>query len=104
MRTSEDGTATAPARYVDGNRRAQPARGQGIWLRERDERLARLAGDHRVGRGFLLGSVPLDPLLQWQEQLITDGDVMDGAANPETRNAFDALAVRIMDDSLWETL
>jgi hypothetical protein len=77
---------------------------QSIWLQACDERLARLAGDHQVGRSLLLGSVPLDPMLQWQEQLITDDDVVSGVANADTRNAFDLLAKHIVDDSAWETL
>jgi hypothetical protein len=77
---------------------------QGIWLSECDRRLGRLAGNHQVGKNFVLGSVPLDPVLQWQEQLITDSDVVSGIANEETRNAFDTLAHRLVDDSAWETL
>ncbi|MEV0897343.1 SCO2523 family variant P-loop protein [Actinoplanes sp. NPDC049802] len=77
---------------------------QGIWLDECNRRLTRLAGEHQVGKNLLLGSVPLDPMLQWQEQLITDKDVVSGVANQETRNAFDLLARRLVDDSSWETL
>ncbi|GAA1606144.1 SCO2523 family variant P-loop protein [Actinoplanes couchii] len=77
---------------------------QGIWLDECNRRLTRLAGDHQVGKNLLLGSVPLDPVLQWQEQLITDNDVASGVANPETRNAFEQLAKRLVDDDSWETL
>lgn len=77
---------------------------QGIWLHESNERLNRLAGDHQVGRSLLLGSVPLDPMLQWQEQLITDSDVVDGIANSETRDAFDDLATKIVDEETWEPL
>jgi len=77
---------------------------QSIWLQECNERLGRLAGTHQVGRSLLLGSVPLDPMLQWQEQLITDEDVASGVANKETRDAFHDLAKLIVDDSAWETL
>ena len=34
-----------------------------------------MAAERRVGRAAMLGSVPLDPVLQWREQLITDSDV-----------------------------
>jgi CobQ/CobB/MinD/ParA family nucleotide binding protein len=77
---------------------------QAIWLRQCDERLRALADKHRVGKDFHLGSVPLDPMLQWQEQLITDDDVASGVANRETRDAFDSLARLIADDLAWETL
>jgi hypothetical protein len=84
----------------DGGLTAQRA----IWLRQCDERLRALADKYRAGRDFHLGSVPLDPVLQWQEQLITDDDVASGIANRETRDAFDSLARLIADDLAWETL
>lgn len=75
------------------------------WLRACDAELRRLAGEQRVGRSLLLGVVPLDPVLQWREQLITDRDVlMRGIANEATRVAFDYLAKQIIDDAAWETL
>ena len=45
------------------------------WLREANRELQRLAAELDVGRSTMLGSVPLDPVLQWREQLITDSDV-----------------------------
>lgn len=81
----------------------QPA--QVAWLRECNRDLLELASTHRIGRSLLLGSVPLDPVLQWREQLISDNDVWARRiANRETVEAFDALAKRIVDDSAWETL
>jgi len=77
---------------------------QSIWLGKCDDKLRELADKHRVGKDLLLGTVPLDPMLQWQEQLITDDDIAQGIANRETRDAFDSLAKRITDDSAWETL
>jgi len=77
---------------------------QSIWLGKCDDKLRELADKHRVGKDLLLGTVPLDPMLQWQEQLITDDDIATGIANRETRDAFDSLAKRITDDSAWETL
>jgi MinD-like ATPase involved in chromosome partitioning or flagellar assembly len=77
---------------------------QDVWLTECNQRLTRLAGQHQVGKNLVLGTVPLDPMLQWQEQLITDKDVVAGVAKQETRNAFDSLARRLVDDSAWETL
>jgi len=77
---------------------------QSIWLGKCDDKLRELADKHRVGKDLLLGTVPLDPMLQWQEQLITDDDIAQGIANRETRDAFDSLAKRITDDTAWETL
>jgi hypothetical protein len=78
---------------------------QVAWLRACNTQLKELAGEKRVGRSLLLGSVPLDPVLQWQEQLISDNDVlMRGIANARTREAFEHLAKQIVDDSAWEPL
>jgi hypothetical protein len=78
---------------------------QVAWLRSVDTELRRQAGDLRVGRSLLLGAVPLDPVLQWREQLITDADVlMRAIANSATRDAFELLAKQIVDDDAWETL
>ena len=81
----------------------QPA--QVAWPRECNRDLLELASNNRVGRTMLIGSVPLDPVLQWREQLISDNDVWARRiANRETVEAFDTLAKRIVDDSAWETL
>jgi hypothetical protein len=78
---------------------------QVAWLRACNIHLKDLAGQLRVGRSLLLGSVPLDPVLQWREQLISDNDVlMRGIANATTRAAFEHLAKQIVDDSAWEPL
>jgi hypothetical protein len=73
------------------------------WLREANQGLQQLAAELNVGRSAVLGVVPLDPVLQWREQLITDGDVWAShIANEATINAFDSLAKRMVDDSAWE--
>ena len=78
---------------------------QVAWLRACNSQLKELAGEKRVGRSLLLGAVPLDPVLQWREQLISDNDVlMRGIANAGTRAAFEHLAKQIVDDSAWEPL
>jgi len=78
---------------------------QVAWLRACDTDLKDLAAQLQVGRSLLLGSVPLDPVLQWREQLISDNDVlMRRIANPATLAAFENLAVKIVDDSAWEPL
>jgi hypothetical protein len=53
----------------------------------------------------MLGAVPLDPVLQWREQLITDSDVWARhVANQATIEAFDSIAKKIVDASAWEQL
>ena len=64
-----------------------------------------LASGHKVGRTLLLATIPLDPVLQWREQLISDNDVWSRRiANRETLESFDSLAKKIVDDAAWETL
>jgi hypothetical protein len=78
---------------------------QVAWLRECNQDLLELASNNRVGRTMMIGSVPLDPVLQWREQLISDNDVYARRiANLETVEAFSSLAKRIVDDAAWETL
>jgi hypothetical protein len=75
------------------------------WLREANRELQRLASELDVGRSAVLGEVPLDPVLQWREQLITDSDVWDRhVANEPTIQAFDAIAKRMVDEQAWERL
>jgi hypothetical protein len=82
---------------LSGLRPAQVA-----WLRDCDEDLRRLAAVHRVGRSSMLGSVPLDPVLQWQEQLISDNDVVArDVANSSTVEAFDELSRKLTNDDEW---
>lgn len=76
---------------------------QVAWLRDCDEDLRRLAAQHRVGRSAMLGTVPLDPVLQWREQLISDNDVVArDIANSSTVEAFDELARKLSDDEAWD--
>ncbi len=78
---------------------------QVAWLRASNRGLRELATTERVGRTMLLGSVPLDPVLQWREQLISDNDVLDrGIANEATVKAFESLGKRLVTDEAWETL
>jgi hypothetical protein len=73
------------------------------WLREANRGLQKLAADEGVGRSAMLGAVPLDPVLQWREQLITDSDVWAShVANEATLAAFDSLAKQMVDESAWE--
>jgi hypothetical protein len=75
------------------------------WLREANRGLQRLAAELQVGRSAMLGEVPLDPVLQWREQLITDSDVWARhVANQATVHAFDSIAKKMVDMSAWEKL
>ena len=75
---------------------------QSGWTRACDEALRRLAAEHRVGDDVVLGVVPLEPTLQWREQLITDEDVLiHQTANKETLEALEEIARRLTDDSCW---
>jgi hypothetical protein len=75
---------------------------QVAWLREVNQDLHELAREYKLGRSLMLGSVPLDPVLQWREQLISDDDTYASQiANQETVDAFETLAKRLMDDNAW---
>lgn len=75
------------------------------WLREANRDLQRLAAEVRVGRSAMLGAVPLDPVLQWREQLITDSDVWARhVANQATVEAFESIAKSMVDAEAWEQL
>jgi hypothetical protein len=76
---------------------------QSAWMRKTDGDLKQLASTHGIGYSQVLGSVPLEPVLQWREQLITDEDVLDSQiANMETWQALSRLAGRLTDDKYWE--
>jgi hypothetical protein len=73
------------------------------WLSERNDELNLRARELRLGRSWMLGSVPLDPVLQWHEQLLTDSDLYGrDVANAVTVAAFADLAERLLDDTAWE--
>jgi MinD-like ATPase involved in chromosome partitioning or flagellar assembly len=72
------------------------------WLREANTDLQRLAADLGVGRSAMLGEVPLDRVLQWREQLITDADVWARQiANQATLEAFESIAKNMTDEQAW---
>jgi MinD-like ATPase involved in chromosome partitioning or flagellar assembly len=78
---------------------------QVMWLREVDTQLSDLARRLRLGNQLVFATVPLDPLLQWQEQLITDFDVDTRAvANKETVEAFEEIASKLDDPTKWSVL
>ncbi|WP_127554297.1 SCO2523 family variant P-loop protein [Actinoplanes sp. OR16] len=76
---------------------------QAVWITEWDRKLQAIAQAEGVGPLWLLDSVPLDPVLQWREQLITAHDVNNiGIANERTAEAFKRLADLLFDDKAWE--
>lgn len=76
---------------------------QSAWMRKCDMDLTALAADRDIGYSRVLGIVPLEPVLQWREQLITDDDVLASeVANRETGIALDELAERLVDAAAWE--
>lgn len=78
---------------------------QVAWLSQTNRELQQLASGLRIGRTATLGSVPLDPVLQWREQLITDADVAaQHIANSATVEAFERLAKLVMDPDAWVPL
>lgn len=78
---------------------------QVAWLREVNKNLYELARKQKLGRTAVLGSVPLDPVLQWREQLISDNETYASEiANRETVDAFETLAKKLVDDAAWRGL
>jgi hypothetical protein len=78
---------------------------QQAWLDVCNKRLKDLAARLHVGRVNLLGVIPLDPVLQWQEQLLTNDDVwLHRTANEHTIDAFADLAKNVLDPDAWEGL
>ncbi|TCO47266.1 SCO2523 family variant P-loop protein [Actinocrispum wychmicini] len=77
---------------------------QAAWLETCDVELQAEASKKSLGRSTLLGQTPLDPVLQWREQLISTDDVANGIANVGTLTAFDDLARKLTDDRAWEGL
>jgi len=78
---------------------------QVAWLRDCNQDLQEIASARGVGRTAMLGAIPLDPVLQWREQLISDNDVLTRhIANQATIDAFNTIAKRLFDDAAWEGL
>lgn len=77
---------------------------QAAWLVETNQSLKELANRYGLGRSVVLGQTPMDHVLQWQEQLISNQDTTKAIANSTTVAAFEELARRLVDDSVWEGL
>jgi hypothetical protein len=76
---------------------------QSSWLLACDEELRRLAGENKLGWGQVLGTTPVEPMLQWREQIIAGVDVSNRIADPATVGAFQGLANGLIDQAIWET-
>jgi hypothetical protein len=77
---------------------------QATWLRACNEELKNLALRHKLGRSKTLGNTPMEPVLQWREQVISDVNVFDKVADAGTLDAFRQLAGKLTDDTVWEGL
>ncbi|CAM5676953.1 DNA-binding protein OS=Streptomyces fumanus OX=67302 GN=GCM10018772_03070 PE=4 SV=1 [Streptomyces fumanus] len=71
-------------------------------MQSTDEALRRLAAEYAIGDSVVLGVVPLEPILQWREQMITEEDVLaTQIANKETLKALEEIARKLTDDTCW---
>lgn len=75
---------------------------QAAWLMEQNAALKRLASAKQLGASALLGETPMEPVLQWREQVILDMDVDAKIANAATTVAYTELARRLLDNATWE--
>lgn len=75
---------------------------QWAWLRKQDKMLDHLAQVNKIGTSVTLGETPMEPMLQWREQVILDADVDAKIANAATREAFVALADDLIDEETWK--
>ncbi|MEY9934455.1 hypothetical protein ABH926_009123 [Catenulispora sp. GP43] len=72
------------------------------WVVRSDDTLKALAKSRGLGQDMLLGTTPLEPMLLWREQILTDADVRRRLAKAETPRSFDNLAIKVIDDHAWE--
>jgi hypothetical protein len=77
---------------------------QATWLRACDDDLKKLALRNKLGHSATLGQTPMEPVLQWREQILSDADVTAKIANAATVEAFRELARKLTDDAVWEGL
>lgn len=72
------------------------------WLYSIDAELEKMADSRKLGSTVRIASIPLDPVLQWREQLITGRDISSPPiANRATYEAFRELAAALDDESRW---
>ncbi|MGK8501039.1 SCO2523 family variant P-loop protein [Nocardia asiatica] len=99
-----DNTRYVRTAVPEVNERTGGSSAQAMWLQTQNRALATLAGRMRLGSAGLLGEVPVEPVLQWREQIILDADVTNGIADAKTAAAFVGLADRLLDAATWESL
>jgi len=75
---------------------------QDAWLQQQGIALKQLASANHLGASVLLGQTPMEPVLQWREQIILDTDVGAGIANKATADAYTDLADKLIDPATWE--
>jgi hypothetical protein len=75
---------------------------QSEWLHTCNDKLRRQASKLRLGHSWMLGSTPMEPMLQWQEQIILDTDVTAKIANEATVQSFRDLAQKLFEPAVWE--
>jgi len=91
--------------YPDSDSLAGLTAPQVAWLHVCNDELHELAGSLRVGRTRMVGEIPLDPVLQWQEQILTSTDTRKRhIANLETVRAFIALCDQLLNVAEWAAL
>jgi len=92
---------------VPSTSEAQPeVKGSGpqwAWLRKQNEALEQLAQANELGTTKTLGTTPVEPMLQWREQVILDSDVDAKIASQNIVNAFTALADELVNGDTWES-
>jgi hypothetical protein len=77
---------------------------QAKWMHTCNEELKKLAQRNMIGNSVTLGSTPMEPVLQWREQVVSDTDLADNIANVATVEAFSELAYKLTDEKMWEVL
>ncbi|MFE3191432.1 SCO2523 family variant P-loop protein [Nocardia sp. NPDC059240] len=90
-------TAVPELNAATGLRPAQAA-----WLQEQHNTLTRAANRHGMGESGILGTIPVEPMLQCREQVILDVDVAAHVANAATVAAFRELTEKLVNDAVWE--
>jgi hypothetical protein len=75
---------------------------QNTWLRSCDDELDKQAKELKLGPTRTLGKTPVEPVLQWREQIILDADVTKKIANPATIESFRDLASKVINDAEWD--
>ncbi|GAB2845003.1 SCO2523 family variant P-loop protein [Actinocorallia aurea] len=71
------------------------------WLHKVNDELNDRAVYLDLGGQSIIARVPLDPVLQWREQILTDEDVYRRIANESTVAAFTELSAALDSEATW---